>query len=305
MKITNRPANFVPEPPTLPPQVRPSTRPRVPFPANACDSHVHVFGPQWAYPHVDKPPYIANDATVEDLREMLDALGCRRTVIVQPSYYGLDNSCTLDAVEAGRGDFRAVVTVAPDTSEAELREMHRIGARGARAHLKGSDVQQPLPELRALARTVAPLGWHLQLVMQADDMPEVDVELAALPVEVVIDHIGYVNAADGVDGAGFRMLMRLARTGRAWFKLSAPYRQRGRPPLFEDVAPLTRALFAAVPDKCVWGTDWPHVSRNDTGIIRVPNDGELADALIGWFPDAADRERLLVTNPARLYGFPA
>jgi len=294
------PEGFALEAPTVPAHIRETARPREPFPKDACDSHVHVFGPQWEYPHVTNPAYISNDASVAELRQMLDTLGCRRAVIVQPSYYGIDNRCTLDGVKAGGGDFRAVVAVAPGTPEAELREMHRIGARGARAHLKGNGGSA---ELAALARTVAPLGWHLQVVMHADDMPDVDELLASLPVEVVIDHIGYVNASNGVESAGFRMLMRLARTGRAWFKLSAPYRQQGRPPLFEDVAPLARALYGLVPDRCVWGTDWPHVSRNDTGIIRVPNDGELADALIGWFPSAADRERILVTNPARLYGF--
>ncbi|HYF18800.1 MAG TPA: amidohydrolase family protein [Ramlibacter sp.] len=305
MKDSSRPPHFMPEAPTVPAQIAQTTRPKLPFPPDACDSHVHVFGPQWEYPHVADPPYIANDASVADLRRMLDALGCRRTVIVQPSYYGDDNRCTLDATRAGGGDFRAVVAVGPQATPAQLREMHDAGARGARMHLKGKDRHAAAADLLRLARQVAPLGWHVQIVMRADEMPQLDAELSSLPVEVVIDHIGYVDAADGLDGQGFRMLLRLARSGRAWFKLSAPYRQNGRPPLFEDVAPLARALYEAAPDRCVWGTDWPHVSRNDTGIIRVPNDGELADALIGWFPDAADRERILVTNPARLYGFPA
>lgn len=304
MKSSAIPPGFVPEAPTLPAQIADTARPRQAFPADACDSHVHVFGPQWQYPHVPDPPYIANDASVADLRRMLDALGCRRAVIVQPSYYGDDNRCTLDATRDGGGDFRAVVAVGAHTTAAELREMHDAGARGARMHLKGRDLQAATADLRRLAAQVAPLGWHVQLVMRADDMPGADADLASLPVEVVVDHIGYVDAAAGLEGPGFRMLLRLARSGRAWFKLSAPYRQNGRPPLFEDVAPLARALYGIAPERCVWGTDWPHVSRNDTGIIRVPNDGELADALIGWFPDPADRDRILVTNPAQLYGFP-
>jgi len=299
------PAGFVPKRPTIPAHQPDTHPPRVAFPADACDAHVHVIGPQHLYPHGPNPGYIPNEAPVSELRKMLGALGCRRSVIVQPSYYGHDNSCTLDALREGNGDFRGVVAFDAGTVTDEvLHDMHEAGVRGVRLNVTAKEGKADLTAIRKTAARIAGMqGWHLQLYFYADRMPELDKGLADLPVPVVIDHFGYVNASDGIDGTGFRMLRRLAESGRAWFKLSAPYRQSKLPPLFEDVGPLARCLFGIVPDQCVWGTDWPHVSRNDTGIIRVPNDGELADALIGWIPDAQDRQRILVDNPARLYDF--
>ncbi len=296
-------SGFVPEAPTIPPQVEATSAPRLAFPENSCDCHVHVFGPQEQFPHAAKPGYIPNPASVQQLRTLLKVIGCQRAVIVQPSYYGDDNRCTVDAVRAGQGSFRGVASIAPDIAEAELQQLHEAGIRGVRLNLKTVDGVTDVERLTRTAQRIKGLGWHAQLFFYADTMATLDTYLASLPVEVVIDHIGYVRADDGISGAGFQMLLRLARSGRAWFKISAPYRQSTRPPLFEDVAPLARALYQAAPDKCVWGSDWPHASRNDTGIIRAPNDGELADALIGYFPDAADRKRILVDNPARLYGF--
>jgi predicted TIM-barrel fold metal-dependent hydrolase len=294
---------FVPKAPTIPAQRRDTRPPGEKFPPHACDCHVHIFGPQQQYPHAPNPGYIPNEASVEELLAMMAIIGCERAVIVQPSYYGTDNSCTVDAVIAGKGRFRGVASIDPAIADVELDALHRRGIRGVRLNLKAINGKTSVDHLKRVAQRVARLGWHVQLYFYADTMADIDGELAALPVEVVIDHIGYIKASDGLQGPGFQMLVRLARTGRAWFKLSAPYRQSNQPPFFPDVAPFARALFEIVPDRCVWATDWPHASRNDTGIIRVPNDGELADALIDWFPDAADRKRILVNNPARLYGF--
>lgn len=295
---------FVPKVPTIPAQIADTKPPRLPFPENACDSHVHIFGPQEKYPHGPNPGYIPNEATHAQLRAMLGTLGCRRAVIVQPSYYGTDNRCTVEAVRAGNGDFRGIAHFGPEITDAELDSLYAAGIRGVRLNLKAVNGVVSYAVLDSLAQRLAGRGWHIQLYFYADHMPRLDEHLATLPVEVVIDHIGYVRAADGVTGAGFRMLLRLAAGKRAWFKLSAPYRQSTQAPLFEDVAPLARALYAAAPSRCVWGSDWPHASRNDTGILRVPNDGDLADAFIGYMPDAADRQRILVDNPAKLYGFP-
>lgn len=295
---------FVPQAPTIPAQIAETITPRLPFHDKACDCHVHIFGPQDKYPHAAEPGYIPNPASVAQLRAMLKTVGCQRAVIVQPSYYGTDNRCTVEAVREGQGDFRGVGAISPDIKDTELEALHAAGIRGFRLNLKAVNGEANVTTLGQLAERVKGLSWHAQLFFYADTMPRLDEYLARLPVEVVIDHIGYVRADDGVQGIGFKMLSRLACSGRAWFKISAPYRQSTRPPLFEDVAPLAHALFKYAPDKCVWGSDWPHASRNDTGIIRVPNDGELANVLIGYFPDAADRKRILVDNPARLYGFP-
>ena len=294
---------FVPKAPTIPAQILETRKPQVVFPPGACDSHVHIFGPQDQYPHADNPGYIPNPATVAQLRAMLARIGCQRAVIVQPSYYGTDNRCTVDALRQGRGDFRGIAHFAPTITDRELDELHGAGVRGVRLNLKAVNGQVPLEQLDALAQRLKGSGWHIQLYFYADHMPRLDEHLARLPVEVSIDHFGYIRTSDGLEGAGFQMLLRLARSGRAWFKLSAPYRQSSQAPLFADVGPFARALFEAAPDRCVWGSDWPHASRNDTGTILVPNDGDLADALAGWIPAEADRRRILVSNPAALYDF--
>ena len=302
--MSTTPPGFVPKAPTIPAQRADTSAPREPFPQGALDCHVHIFGPQDKYPHGPNPGYIPNEATNAQLDAMLGVLGCAGAVIVQPSYYGTDNRCTVDAIRASGGRYRGVGHIDPDTvTDAELDALNAAGIRGTRLNLKGKDGMADVAVLRRVAQRVARLGWHAQLYFYGDQMPRLDAQVADLPIELVIDHIGYVRAADGVAGQGFQMLLRLARAGRTWFKISAPYRQSDQAPLFEDVAPLARALFALAPDRCVWGSDWPHASRNDTGIIRVPDDGELADALIGYFPNPADRQRILVDNPRRLYGF--
>lgn len=297
-------AGFVPKAPTIPAQVLDTRAPKERFPKGSVDCHVHIFGPQEKYPHGPEPGYIPNESTNAQLDAMLGVLGCDHAVIVQPSYYGTDNRCTVDAIKASGGRYRGVGHIDPDTvTDAELDALHAAGIRGTRQNIKAKDGMANVAVLEKIARRVARLGWHAQLYFYGDTMPRLDEQVANLPIEIVIDHIGYVRASDGVNGKGFQMLLRLAKAGRTWFKISAPYRQSDQAPLFEDVAPLARALYAAAPDKCVWGSDWPHASRNDTGIIRVPNDGELADAFIGYFPDAADRKRILVDNPKKLYGF--
>ena len=296
-------AAFVPKAPTIPAQIAETGAPSQAFPANACDAHVHIFGPQDQYPHGPNPGYIPNEATVAQLRAMLGIIGCQRAVIVQPSYYGTDNRCTVEAVKAGNGDFRGIAHFTPEISDAELDAMYGAGMRGVRINLKAVDGKVSYAALDRMAERIAGRGWHIQLYFYADHMPQLDAHPVQLPVDVVIDHIGYVRASDGVSSAGFQMLQRLARSERAWFKLSAPYRQSTQGPFFDEVMPLVRALYALAPSRCVWGSDWPHASRNDTGILKVPNDGDLAEVLIRSFPDAGERKRILVDNPARLYGF--
>ena len=301
--MKTRTTDFISKEPTIPPQRIDTHPPSLAFPAEACDSHVHVFGPQQTYPHAAQPGYIPNEATPQQLRSMLDVIGCKRAVIVQPSYYGTDNSCTVAGLRAGNGHFRGVAAIDETITDTQLKELHEAGIRGIRVNLKAVNGAVSLALAHRLANRIKIFGWHIQFYFYADSMPNIADELVALPVEIVIDHIGYVRADDGIEGKGFQMLLQLAQSNRAWFKLSAPYRQSTQGPLFKDVAPLLRALYQFAPSKCVWGSDWPHASRNDTGIIQVPNDGDLADSLIFCFPDDADRQRILVHNPARLYGF--
>ncbi|MBD0270705.1 MAG: amidohydrolase family protein [Acetobacteraceae bacterium] len=278
-----------------------TTRPSWRAPPGATDCHCHVFGPYDRYPLSPGRSYTPPEASVAAYLGMLDTIGLSRTVVVQPSVYGTDNAVTLDAVgEIGPHRARAVVVVDDGFGAAELAAMAERGARGARFNAVSGN-GAPLAQLERLAERIAPLGWHVQLYAHPEAVIDMEPTLRRLPVPVVLDHMGGVKAAaGGVGHFGFRSLLRLLEGGRAWVKLSG-YRSSAGPP-YADVAPMARALLAAAPDRCVWGTDWPHPSLHDPA--EVPDDGELLDALGAWAPDDAVRRAVLVDNPARLYGFP-
>ena len=267
-------------------------------PALACDCHFHIFGPYDRFPLDPGRHYDPAAATIPAYLRVADALGLQRMVIVQPSVYGTDNACSLDAAARFGLDRARVVAVVDDGfDDAALRKLHAQGTRGVRFNAVSGN-GTPLDQLDALARRIAPLGWHLQLYATGDLLPDLAPRLAALPVEVVVDHMGGVRSADGVDGAGFRALLRLLEGGRAWVKLCG-YRISSAGPPFVDIAPFARALLQAAPERCVWGTDWPHPSLT----AWMPEDGALFDRLGEWAPTAEARQRVLVDNPARLYGF--
>ena len=259
---------------------------------------MHIYGPETRYPVAPtNPSPVPFTKDLPAYQAVRARLGLGRTVVVQPTAYGTDNAATMDAVAAlGLDQARAVVAVTPRTPMAELQRLHAAGARGARAFmLKGGPVTWE--ELPALAAHVAPLGWHVQLYAEGDQLPELAPRLASLPVPVVVDHMGGVKTAEGLNGAGFKALLKMLESPQCWVKISG-YRISGGPP-FADVAPFARALLAAAPDRAVWGTDWPHPSLQHW----MPEDGHLLDLLGQWAPSDAERRRVLVENPARLYGF--
>ncbi len=288
---TERPAT-IPGPDTTP------HPPRVPFPPGACDCHAHVFGPQSRFPYLPNAAYIPPDALPKDYAGMLRILGCQRAVLVQPSVYGSDNRCMVAAMTSGAFDFRGVAVVEESIRDAELEALHRAGTRGVRINVASKTAGLSMAQAPTLAERIKPLGWHLQFFLRIDQSPAFERDITRLPVPCVIDHFAQVPAAGGVHSEGFQTLLRLARHQHVWFKLIGPYRISQRWPLYPDVAPLARALAAAAADRCLWGTDWPHPNA-----AQMPNDGDLADALGEWLPDAATRKGLLVDNPARLYGF--
>jgi predicted TIM-barrel fold metal-dependent hydrolase len=268
-------------------------------PTGACDCHVHVFGPEERYPFAAGRGYTPQPAPLRALRDRMAVTGLERAVIVQPSVYGTDNRATLDAVAEGGDGFRGVVVVAADIAEAELARMHAAGARGARLNLLspgGPDASEP----DRLAARIAPLGWHLQLLIDVAAFADVEARLGRLPVPVVLDHMGHLPASAGTGQPGFQAMLRLLGRGRAWVKLSAAYRltAEAEPP-YADVAPLARALIAANPEQVVWGSDWPHPQTE----VPVPGYGTLLDLVDDWSPDTATRDRILRDNPATLYGF--
>jgi predicted TIM-barrel fold metal-dependent hydrolase len=234
---------------------------------------------------------------------MLATLGVERAVLVQPSFYGTDNAALLDALAAGGRAFRGVAVVEDTVDPAELQRLHEAGVRGLRCNIVDVPPEErgklPLARLTRLAQEIKPLGWHLELLLHVDEFPDFDRAFADFPVDIVVGHLGYMRTDRGIQHPGFQALVRLMQRGRCWTKLTGPYRISTRSLPYPDVTPFAHALAAAAPERLVWGTDWPHVIVKGT----MPNDGDLCDSLATWIPDPGLREQVLVTNPARLYGF--
>ncbi len=285
-----------------PPDFRPRA-PKLKMPVLACDTHAHVLGPAARYDYSPARVYTPPDCLLTDYRHMLDTLGVNRAVLVQPSVYGTDNSAMLDVMKNDPQRLRGVAVVDPSIGDAELKSMNSAGVRGVRVNIV--DVKDrkpgtlPLNMLQRLAARVAPMGWHMEFLMHADEFPDLDRTFADFPVPIVLGHLGYMKTSLGLKAPGFQALLRLMQTGKAWVKLTGPYRISGEPLPHADTVPFAHALLNANVDRVIWGTDWPHVMHKGA----TPNDGDLTDLLLDWVPDAAQRERVLVTNPARLYGF--
>lgn len=275
-----------------------TTRPqKLRAPSLSCDCHFHIFGPYDQYPLHAGRTYTPAAALVADYLAMADAVGIGRMVVVQASVYGTLNEVTMDAVQQfGLHRARAVVVIDDGFDDSALRRMHDLGARGVRFNMVSGN-GTPEQQLDALARQVAPLGWHIQIYAEGDKLMQIAPRLAKLPVDVVIDHCGGVHAALGTAHPQFQALLRLMDSGRAWIKLCS-YRASSAGAPWSDVAPNVKALVAAATERCVWGTDWPHPQMDP-----VPKAGLLFDQFVEWVPDAALRQRILVDNAARLYGF--
>lgn len=277
-------------------------KPRFVLPPRSCDCHAHICGPESRYPYWSGRVYTPPDCLLPAYRHMLATLGVERAVLVQPSVYGTDNRALLDALAEAGPAFRGVAVVDDSVGEADLERMHAAGVRGVRCNIV--DIAQdkgklPLALLQRLGQRIRRFGWHVELLMHADEFPDMDRAFADFPVDIVLGHLGYQRTDKGVGDPGFQALLRLMRSGKAWVKLTGPYRisSSGRP--YSDTVPFAHALLEARPDRVVWGSDWPHVMVK--GIM--PNDGDLCDLLLDWIPDAQLRERVLVDNPAALYGF--
>ncbi len=286
----------------------PDRNPRGPgsaFPALACDTHAHIFGPAAQFPYVRERIYTPPDSTYDDYRKLLAALGVQRAVLVQPSVYGEDNAAMLDAMRRFGPGVRAVAVADPNISSSDIGALHRAGVRGLRFNVvdrrDGKNIV-PADMLRGLAARVAEFGWHIELLVNVDEAAGFARAVADIPVPIVLGHLGYPKsgARDWTAHAAFGDLLRLLDGGRCWIKLTGPYRISAAPDVpYDDVDAAAHKLVASAPQRLVWGTDWPHAMKKK----RMANDGELADLLERWAPDAATRARILVDNPAELYGF--
>jgi predicted TIM-barrel fold metal-dependent hydrolase len=287
--------------------------PNFAVPKDACDCHVHVFGPTSRFPYAASRTYTPADASVEKLQQLQSDLHLGRVVLVQPSVYGTDNAAHVDAAERLGGKARIVAVIDDKISDGALEALHRAGTRGIRVNLHTAGVDDPgeaRQRLRKAASRIAGLGWHVQTYAKLQVIAALRDDMAALPVPLVIDHFGGADARLGIGQPGFDALLDLARSGKAYVKLSAPYRCSLRRPDFADVKPLAQALIDANPDRMVWGSDWPHPggsSRTEkTSLDEIEpffpeDDGHTLNLLPLWAPDAALRQKILVDNPARLY----
>jgi len=244
-----------------------------------------------------------------------NALSLSRVVIVQPSVYGADNSCTLDGMRRlGPERARGVAVIDANTTDAALKDMHAAGIRGVRVNLETAGQTDPALSRRNLAaalKRVAPLGWHVQVYTELSVIAALADEVPRLGVPIVFDHFGGAKAELGTDQPGFATLLELVKSGKAYVKISGAYRASRLGPEYPDCAPLARALIAANPGNIIWGTDWPHTNSSptpgrkptDVSPLHQIDDGRLLNQLVVWAPDAAIRQKILAENPARLYGF--
>jgi predicted TIM-barrel fold metal-dependent hydrolase len=274
-------------------------RPRLKAPAGTCDCHIHIFGPRDRFPLAAELAYVPRDATIEMYRALRRRLGIERTVVIQPSAYGTDNTCLLEALAAFGDTARGVAVVPTDVGDGELERLHAAGVRGLRFSFVVKNAMPPA-DLERMASRIRPLGWHIQLRSTANDLVELASRLTKLDVEVCIDHMSSIPPAEGTNAPAFKTLLRLVGSGRIWVKLSAPYQlSRWGAPGYNDMSPHARALVRAAPERMVWGTNWPHPHP---GVVTKPDDADLLDTLLDW-ADEPQRVAMLSINPARLYGF--
>lgn len=282
------------------------------IPVGAWDCHVHVVGPRDAYPMLEDRQYTPGLATLDDLKAHLGRHGLSRAVIIQPSFYGVDNRCMLDTLERLDGAGRGIAVLPEDVSAEALKRLAHQGIRGIRVNLESAAVRDPSAigaALSAWAARIAPLDWHIQIYAAPALIAAAAEQIAALPVTTVLDHFAMLPASTRENDDTLRAVLALLRHGSTYVKLSAPYRISPSPLRHQaEVARLAQALYAANPDRIVWGTDWPHTNREEgvppleVSRYRDIPPAMLTQALLPWAPDAAVLQRILVTNPERLYG---
>jgi predicted TIM-barrel fold metal-dependent hydrolase len=278
----------------MPPLARKPTYTALP---GTTDTHFHIFGPMDQYPLSSKRMYNPPVATVEDYRTMAATLGIERMVVVQASVYGSDNSCLLDSIgQLGARQTRGISVVDQSINLKQLQDMDRAGVRGIR--FNAITGVTPVEWLPALAKMIEPLGWHIQLWITSARLLEISELLKTISVPIVLDHMGQFPVEAGVAGPEFQNILRLLGGGRCWIKLIG-YRVSNMAPAFGDLLEPAKAVIAAAPERCLWGTDWPHIYLEGR---PMPNTADLLELTAGRL-SPADRQRVFVDNPAQLYGF--
>jgi predicted TIM-barrel fold metal-dependent hydrolase len=293
---------------------QPSTPVDFDVPVGACDCHTHIHGDPERFPFFAGRLYTPELASPEEMTALHKALHIERVVIVTPSVYGADNSATLFGMKARGSAARGVAVIDDKTAENDLDAMQQAGFRGIRLNLATGGINDPnvaRQRFQAAADRMKARGWHVQFYTTLQIVSAIRDLVATSPVPVVFDHFGGAQAALGLEQPGFSDLLELVKSGKAYVKISGAYRASRLAPDYSDVIPLVKALIAANPDRIVWGTDWPHPNSarvqgrkvTDVAPLFQIDDGRLFNMLPVWAPDAAIRRKILVDNPARLYGF--
>lgn len=283
------------------------------IPAHACDCHTHVFGPAEKYPFAPDRLYTPGNASVTELLAFQRRLGLSRVVIVQPSPYGADNTCTVDALRTIGDHARGVAVINEKTSNAELIVMHAAGVRGVRLNLETGGVNDPVfaaKQLRWASARIASLGWHLQIFTNLTVLASLRDEIRELPAPLVVDHFCRSQAALGTGQPHFGVLLDLVQKGNVWVKLSAPQRISNVPDC-ADAGVIAKALIDANPDRMLWGSDWPHPGARPGVTRKVDeiepfnpiNDGRALNRIAEWVNNETTLRKILVENPATLYDF--
>jgi predicted TIM-barrel fold metal-dependent hydrolase len=275
-----------------------SWAPRRMAPPGSCDCHLHIYDPRFT---PSRPgARLTREASVAEYRRLQNRLGTSRAVIVQPAAYGFDNSVTVDAIgQLGLASARGVAVIEPSIGDAPLRELDRVGIRGVRftQHDPRTAVTTPAM-IEPVAERIAELGWHAQLHLRADQIVEMAAIIARLPCTIVIDHMARLPQPQGVAHPAFGIVCDLLATGRAWVKISGAYLD-SKAPGYADIKGVMQAFIARAPERCVWGSDWPHPTEVDA----KPDDAALLDLFTDCTPNDDVRTRILVENPKHLYGF--
>ena len=272
--------------------------PKLKMPADACDCHHHIYDGK--FPIAPSATLKPGDAKAADYQALQKRIGTTRSVVVQPSTYGTDNSCTLDGMAQLGPASRGVAVADTSVADAELKRLHGLGIRGIRFNLVQAGATT-VDMLEPLSKRVADLGWHVQIHQTGDGIVKMQDVLRKVASPIVFDHMGRIPKDVGVDHPAYTVISRLIDEGRAWVKISGAYMDtKVGPPTYADSTKLAQAFVKLAPQRMVWGSDWPHPTEKADD---KPNDATLIDLLAEWAPDEATRRRILVENPAELYGF--
>jgi len=277
-----------------------ASRPRHRGPAGSTDCHFHIFGAYDRYALSPGRGYTPSpEANIDTYKTMANTVGIDRMVIVNPTPYGWDHTATIYSIELfGRSRTRAVAVIDDSFSDATLRDLSSVGFVAARVNDVNTNTT-PVSKLDEVVRRITPLGWHLEIYVEGSALPGLEAKILSLPVPVVIDHMGRVPTSRGIGSPEFKSLLRLLESGKCWVKLCG-YRSSVQGPPYDDLLEEAQKIIATAPEKCVWGTDWPHPRREGS---LLPDDGKLIDLLYDWAGNDEQFHRILVENPAKLYHF--